>query len=181
MCVLHGSRVELPEVHTEPQAAVLFLYHDGWRSPGTVGRTDDTAGQHLLDLGHFFSTNSGVLAATWLAERGSLGLDGLLKQRGTTQIVLPLTNNFAEFLEEGLQLLLLGRRQVRWDRRWAMWAGSGWWRWSVSDGDDLQSAHGLPGMQAKRFREVVVDRDPHFGSTSKRTHSGHNVGRPSSG
>ena len=70
MCVLHGSRVELPEVYTEPQAAVLFLHHDDWRGPGTVGRTDDTAGQHLLDLGHLFSTNSGVLSAIWLAERG---------------------------------------------------------------------------------------------------------------
>ena len=55
MCVLHGSRVELPKVYTEPQAAVLFLHHDDWRGPGTVGRTDDTAGQHLLDLGHLFS------------------------------------------------------------------------------------------------------------------------------
>ena len=64
--------------------------------------------------------------AIWLAERRSLGLDGVLRQRGTTQIVLPLTNNVAEFLEEGLQLLLLGRRQVRGDRRRAMWAGSGW-------------------------------------------------------
>ena len=146
MCVLHGSRVELPEVYTEPQSAVLFLHHDDWRSPGTLGRTDDTAGQHLLDLGHLFSTNSGVLAAIWLAERGSLGLDGVLKQRGTTQAVLPLTNNVAEFLEEGIQLLLLGRQQVRGDRRRAMWTGSGWWWWRVSDGDDLQSAHGLPGM-----------------------------------
>ena len=28
MRVFHGHCVELPEVHTEPQAAVLFLYHD---------------------------------------------------------------------------------------------------------------------------------------------------------
>ena len=120
MCVLHGSRIELPEVYTEPQAAVLFLYHDDWRGPGTVERTDDTAGQHLLDLGHLFSTNSGVLVVIWLAERGSLSLNGVLKQQSTTQIVLPLTNNVAEFLEEGLQLLLLGGRQVRGDRRRAM-------------------------------------------------------------
>ena len=51
-----------------------------------------------------------------------------------------------------------------------MWAESGWWRWRVSDGDDLQSTHSLSGMQAKRFRAVVVDRDPHFGSTSKCRH-----------
>ena len=146
MCVLHCSRVELPEVYTEPQAAALFLHHDDWRGPGTVGWMDDTAGQHLLDLGHLFSTNSGVLAAIWLVERGSLGLDGVLKQRSTAQIVLPLTNDVAEFLEENLQLLLLGGRQVRGDRRRPMWTGSGWWQRRVSDGDDLQSAHGLPGM-----------------------------------
>ena len=90
--------------------------------------------------------NSGVLAVIWLAERGSLGLDGVLKQLGTAQIVLFLTNDVAEFLEEGLQLLLLGGLQVHGDGRRAMWTGSGWWRWRVSDGDDLQSAHGLPGM-----------------------------------
>ena len=89
---------------------------------------------------------------------------------------LPPINNVAEFLEEGLQLLLLGRRQVCGDRRQAMWAGSGWWRWRVSNGDDLQNAHCLPGMQAKRFWAEVVDRDPHFGSTSKRRHSGHKCG-----
>ena len=126
MLVFHRGRVELPEVYTEPQAAVLFLYHDDRRGPGTVGRTDNTAGQHLLDLGHLFSTNSGVLAAIRLAERRSLDLDGVLEQRGTAQIVLPLANNVAEFQEEGLQLLLLGGRQVRWDRRLAMWTGSGW-------------------------------------------------------
>ena len=100
----------------------------------------------LLDLGHLFPTNSGVLAAIWLAERGSLCLDGVWEQRGTAQIVLPLANNVAEFLEEGLHLLLLGGRQVHRDRRWAMWTGSGWWQWRVSDGDDFQGAHGLPGM-----------------------------------
>ena len=108
MRVLHRRRVELPEVHTEPQAAVLFLYHDDRQGPGAVGRTDDTAGQHLLDLGHLLSTNSGVLAVIRLAERGSLGLYGVLQKRGTAQIVLPLAYNVAEFLEEGLQLLLLG-------------------------------------------------------------------------
>ena len=28
--VFHGSRVELPEVDTEPQAAVLLFHHDDW-------------------------------------------------------------------------------------------------------------------------------------------------------
>ena len=129
MSVFHCGRVELPEVHTEPQAAVLLLYHDDWRCPGSVGGTDDAAGQHLLDLGHLFSMNSGILAAIRLAERRSLGLDGVLKQRGSAQIVFPLANNIAEFLEEGFQLLLLGRRQVRGDRRLAMWTESGRWWW----------------------------------------------------
>ena len=41
--VLYRRWVELPEVHTELQAAVLFLHHDDRRSPGSVGRTDDAA------------------------------------------------------------------------------------------------------------------------------------------
>ena len=61
----------------------------------------------LLDLGHFFSTNGGVLVAIRLAEQGSLGLDGVLEQRGAAQIVFPLSNDVAELLEEGFQLLLL--------------------------------------------------------------------------
>ena len=100
--------VELPEIHTEPQGAVLFLHHDDQRGPGAVGRTDDTAGQHLLDLGHLLSSNSGVLAVIRLAERRSIGLYGVLKERCAAQIVLSLAHNVAEFLEEGLQLLLLG-------------------------------------------------------------------------
>ena len=78
---------------------------------------DDAAGQHLLDLGHLFSSNSGVLAAIRLAKWRSLGLYGVLQERRKAQIVLSLDHNVAEFLEEGLQLLLLGGRQVRGDRR----------------------------------------------------------------
>ena len=44
MHVLYCRRVWLPEVHTEPQAAVLFLHHDDRRGPGAVGRTEDAAG-----------------------------------------------------------------------------------------------------------------------------------------
>ena len=58
MRVFHGRHVELPEVHTELQAAVLFLHQDDRRGPGAVGGMDDAAGQHLLDLGHLFSMNS---------------------------------------------------------------------------------------------------------------------------
>ena len=173
MRVFYCHCVELPEVHTEPQAAVLFLHHDDRRGPRAVGRTDDAAGQHLLDLGHLLSPNSGVLEAIRLAERRSFGLYGVLQERCTAQIILSLAHNVAEFLEEGLQLLLLGGRQVCGDRRWATRAGSGWWRWSVSDGDDFQRAHSLSGMQAERFWAVIMDRGPYFGSTGKRRYPGH--------
>ena len=133
----HGRLVELPEVHTEPQAAVLFLHHDDRRGPRAVEGTDDTAGQHLLDLGHLFSSNSGVLVAIRLVKRRSFGLYGVLQERRTAHIVLSLAYNVAEFLGEGLQLLLLGGRHVRGDRRRATRAGGGWWRRSVSDGDDF--------------------------------------------
>ena len=108
MCAFYRRCVELPEVHTEPQAAVLFLDHDDRRGPGAVGGTDYAVRQHLLDLGHLFSSNSGVLVAIRLAERQSLGLDGVLQERGAAQIVLPLAYDVAEFLEGVLQLLLLG-------------------------------------------------------------------------
>ena len=102
MCIFHGRRVELPEVHTEPQAAVLFLYHDDRWGLGTVGGTDDAAGQHLLDLSHLLSSNSGVLAAIRLAKQRSISLDGMLQERYTAQIVFLLAHNVTEFLEEGL-------------------------------------------------------------------------------
>ena len=137
MCVFHGRLVELPEVHTEQQAAILFLHHDDQRVPGAVGGTDDAAGQHLLDLSHLFSSNSRVLAAIRLAERRSFGLYGVLQERRAAQIVLSLAHNVAEFLEVGLQLLLLGGRQVCGDRRQATRAGGGCWRRSVSDNDDF--------------------------------------------
>ena len=41
MCVFYRRHVELPEVHTEPQTAVFFLYHDNRRGPVAVGRMDD--------------------------------------------------------------------------------------------------------------------------------------------
>ena len=47
-----------------------------------------------------------------MAKWRSLGLYGVLQERRTAQIVLSLAHNVAEFLEEGLQLLLLGGRQV---------------------------------------------------------------------
>ena len=89
---------------------------------------DDAAGHHLLDPGHLFSSKSGVLAAIRLAKWRSLGLYGVLQERCTAQIILSLAHNVAEFLEEGLKLLLLGGRQMCGDRRRATRAGGGWWR-----------------------------------------------------
>ena len=137
MRVFYCRHVELPEVHTEPQAAFLFLHHGDRRGPGAVGRMDDAAGQHLLDLGDLLSSNSGVLAAIRLTERRSFGLYGVLQERCAAQIVLSSAHNVTEFLEEGLQLLLLGGQQVCGDRRWVTRAGSSWGRRSVSDGDNF--------------------------------------------
>ena len=100
--VLYGGRIELPEVDTEPEAAVLLLHHDDCRSPGTVGETDDAARQHLLDLGHLhLSENGWVLATIRLAKQGSLGLDGVLEQQSAAQVVFSLADDVAELLEEG--------------------------------------------------------------------------------
>ena len=89
MCVFYCRRVEFPEVHTEPQAAVFFLYYDDQRGPGAVGGTDDAVRQQLLDLSHLLSSNSGVLAAIRLAGWRSLGLNSVLQEQGAAQIVLP--------------------------------------------------------------------------------------------
>ena len=101
MSVLDGGRIELPEVDTEPEAAVLLFHHDDWRSPGTVAGMDDAARQHLLDLDHLLSAKGWVLATIRLAKRGSLGLDGVLGQRGAAQVVFSLADYVAELLEEG--------------------------------------------------------------------------------
>ena len=81
-----------------------------------------------------------------LAEGWSFGLNGVLQKWGAAEIVLSLAYDVAEFLEEVLQLLLLGGQQVCWDRRREKRFGGGWWRWRVGDGNDLQSAHILSGM-----------------------------------
>ena len=101
MSVLDGGRFELPEVDTEPEAAVLLFHHDDRRGPGTVGGMDNAARQHLLDLCHLFSANGGVLATIWLAKLGFLGLDGVLEQRSAAQVVFSLADYVAELLEEG--------------------------------------------------------------------------------
>ena len=98
---------------------------------------DDAACQHLLDLGHFFSPDSGVLPIIGLTEGWPFGFNGVLQQRGAAKIILSLADDIAEFLEEVLQLLLLDGRQVSPDRRLAKRLGGGWWRRRVSDGNNL--------------------------------------------
>ena len=92
MYVLYRRCVELPEVHTEPKAAGLFLHHDDRRDPGDVGRADDATGQHLLDLGHLFSMNSGVLAAIRLAEQRSFGLYGVQPRSSSPWLTMSLNS-----------------------------------------------------------------------------------------
>ena len=90
-----------------------------------------------MDLDHFFSPDSRVLATIGLAEGLSFGFNGVLQQWGAAKIVLSLADDVAEFLEEVLQLLLLDGRQVFLDRWLAKRLGGGWWRRRVSDGDNL--------------------------------------------
>ena len=71
---------------------------DGWITPLV---------SNLLDLGHFFSLDSGVLTTIGLAEGRSFGFNGVLQQWGAANIILSLADDIAEFLEEVLQLLLL--------------------------------------------------------------------------
>ena len=109
MCILDGSCVELTEVNTKTQTTVFFLHHHHRRSPGTVGGADDVAGQHLLNLHHLLPSNSRVLTPVRLAERRPVGLNGVLQQWSTPEVVLSLAENIAELLEEAVQLLLLER------------------------------------------------------------------------
>ena len=98
---------------------------------------DDATRQHLLDLGHFFSPDSGVLTTIGLAEGRSFGFNVVLQQWGAAKMVLSLADDIAEFLEEVLQLLLLDGRQVFRDRWLVKRLGGGWWRRRVSDNDNL--------------------------------------------
>ena len=91
----------------------------------------------MLDLGHFFSPDSGVLPTIGLTEGWSVGFNGVLQQLGAAKIILSLADDIAEFLEEVLQLLLLDGRQVSRDRWLAKRLGGGWWRLRVSDDDHL--------------------------------------------
>ena len=48
---LNGPVVQLPEVNTQPQAAIFFPAQDHCTSPWTVQLPDDTSIQHFLDMG----------------------------------------------------------------------------------------------------------------------------------
>ena len=99
MGILDGSLVELTKVNTKPQAAVLLPHHDYWRGPWAVGGSNDVAGQHLLNLRHFFPSDCGVLPPVRLSERRPMGLDPMLQQRSITQVFVPLTEDILELLE----------------------------------------------------------------------------------
>ena len=91
------------------QATVFFLHHYYRRCPGTVGGSDDVAGQHLLDLRHLLPSNSWVLPPVRLAERWPVGLNRVLQQRSAAEVALSLAEYIAELLQEAVQLLLLER------------------------------------------------------------------------
>ena len=144
MCIFDGSCIELTEVNTETQTIVFFLHHHHRRSPGTVGGADDIAGQHLLDLRHLLPSNSRVLTPVRLAKRRPVGLNRMLRQRSTAEVVLSLAEDIAELLEDAVQLLLLERREMLrhgWLMHRSRFGGRGW---GISDGDDLEDADILP-------------------------------------
>ena len=105
--VFDSSCVELSKMDAKTLATILLPYHYHRRSPRTVGRADDVAGQHLLDLHHILPSNSRVLSPIGLAERGPVGLYCVPQQRSTPEIVFPLAEDVAEFSKEIIQLLLL--------------------------------------------------------------------------
>ena len=107
--VFDGSCVELSKIDAKMQATVLLPHHYHWRSLRTVGRADDVAGQHLLDLRHLLPLNGRVLSPIGLVERGPVCLYCVLQQQSSPEIVFPLTEDVAEFSEKIIHLLLLER------------------------------------------------------------------------
>ena len=57
-----------------------------------------------------------------------------------------------------------------WLMHWSRFGGRGW---NIGDGNDLEDADILPGMQAKRLWAVVVDSYPQFGAARKCGNSSH--------
>ena len=117
--IFYSSCIQLAEIHAEAQATILFPHHDHWRGPRAVRGSNDVAGQHLLYLRHFFPTNCRVLPSVRLTERGAIGLYPVLQQRSITQVVVTLTENVLELLEELSELLLLQWGEIFWQWRLA--------------------------------------------------------------
>ena len=114
MSILDGSCIELTEVNTETQAAVLLPHHDYWRGPWAVGGTDDIAGQHLLYLRHLFPPNCRILPPVRLAERRPMCLNPMLQQRSIAQVFIALTEDVMILLKKLVELLLLKRGEILW-------------------------------------------------------------------
>ena len=73
-----------------------------------------------------------------------MGLNCMLQQRSTAEVVLALAEDIAELLEEDVQLLLLEWREMlrhRWLMHRSRFGGRGW---GIGDGDDLEDADILP-------------------------------------
>ena len=113
--ILDGNCIELTEVNTETQTTVFLPYHHHWRGPGAVRGSDDIARQHLLNLYHLFPANCGVLPPVGLAERGPMSLNPMLQQWSITQVVVTLTEDVLELLEQLIELLLLEWGEALWE------------------------------------------------------------------
>ena len=73
-----------------------------------------------------------------------MGLDRMLQQRSTAEVVLSLAEDIAELLEEAVQLLLLEKRAMLrhgWLMHRSRFGGRGW---GIGDGDDLEDTDILP-------------------------------------
>ena len=73
-------------------------------------------------------------------ERRPVGLDRMLQQRSTAEVILSLAEDIAELLEEAVQLLLLERREMLrhgWLMHRSRFGGQGW---GIGDCDDLEDA-----------------------------------------
>ena len=97
--VFDDSCVKLSKIDAKMQATVLFPHHYHRQSPRAVRWADDVAGQHLLDLHHLLPSNSRVLSPIRLVEWGSVCLNCVLQHLSTPEIVFPLAEEVAEFLD----------------------------------------------------------------------------------
>ena len=73
-----------------------------------------------------------------------MGLDRMLQQRSTAEVILSLAEDIAELFEEAVQLLLLEQREMLqhgWLMHRSRFGGRGW---GIGDCDDLEDADILP-------------------------------------